>query len=77
MEAYRDLEDHGIRSEEVINTENEIKQALGNINLAFQNLLKDLMQDDLMDLSAEISTLEAMLAQEGLTSGRDFDRSLL
>ena len=77
VEAYRDLEEHGIRSEEVINTENEIKQALGNINLAFGNLLKDLMQDDLMDLSAEISTLEAMLAQEGLTSGRDFDRSLL
>lgn len=77
VEAYRDLEEHGIRSEEVINTENEIKQALGNINLAFGNLLKDLMQDDLMDLSAEISTLEAMLAQEGLTSGLDFDRSLL
>ena len=40
--------------------------ALDNILLAFHNLLDDLMENDYLDLSADISVLQSMLAQEGL-----------
>ncbi len=66
LEAYRKLvhQDTGVESEE--KTEQEILAALDNINLAFHNLLDELMQDDYLDLSADISVLQSMLSQEGL-----------
>lgn len=66
MEAYRELENHGDYGK-VESTKNEIKTALGNINKAFENLFSNLLQNDLMNLSADISALESMLAQEGLS----------
>lgn len=68
-ESYRDLELRQISSQEVENVKKEILDTLDNINLAFQNLYKNLMQKDLMGLSADISALETMLTQEGLIDG--------
>ena len=65
-EAYRDLELRTVETEEVRAAKAEIRQALDNINLAFQNLYANLMQKDLMGLSADISALETMLSQGGL-----------
>lgn len=72
LEAYRDLEQRGLETAEVKATKAEIKSALKNIKLAFENLYADLVKDDLMDLSADISVLEAMLTQEGLMGEEDF-----
>lgn len=66
-EAYRDLDRHNPTDEGVEDSKREIRDALGNITLAFQRLLGNLMQDDLLDLSADIAALETMFAQEGLT----------
>ena len=49
----------------------EILTTLDVINAAFETLLDGLYQDDAMDVSADISVLKTMLAQEGLT-GNDF-----
>lgn len=40
---------------------------LYTINTAFQSLQDNLLKDTAMDVSAEISALETVLAQEGLT----------
>ncbi len=66
LEEYRKLErrNTGVESEQ--KTKEEILGALDNINLAFHNLLDDLMENDYLDLSADISVLQSMLAQEGL-----------
>lgn len=66
LEAYCKLErrNTGVESEQ--KTKEEILSALDNINLAFHNLLDDLMENDYLDLSADISVLQSMLAQEGL-----------
>lgn len=77
MEAYRDLELNGVKTQEVCKTEQEIKSALDNINQAFENLFNDLVQDDLLDLTSDIAALKTMLAQEGLTAGSDFDHRML
>jgi len=66
LEAYREIEHKGIDTAEALNTKEEIRRALDNIILAFENLYADLMKDDLMDLSTDISVLESMLSQEGL-----------
>ena len=67
VEAYHRMETSGVQSQSAENSKAEILQALDNINLAFQNLLHRLMENDFMNLSADISVLETMLAQEGLT----------
>ena len=73
LEAYRKLvrQNTGVESEE--KTEQEILAALDNINLAFHNLLDDLMENDYLDLSSDITVLQSMLAQEGLVD--DFANS--
>ena len=65
-EAYYklDRQNTGVESEQ--KTMQEILSALGNIDLAFHNLLDDLMENEYMDLSADISVLQSMMAQEGL-----------
>ena len=35
--------------------------------MAFENLLDDLFSDTAMDISSDISVLQTLLAQEGLT----------
>ena len=40
---------------------------MDTINIAFENLLDSLFEDDAMDISTDISVLETMFAQEGLT----------
>ena len=65
-EAYQELELRAIETDDIRNTKQEIRDALDNINLAFQNLYANLMQKDLIGLSADISALETMLSQEGL-----------
>lgn len=72
MEAYRDLEQNGVDTPEVRETKQEIQEALDNINQAFQNLFGNLVQDDLLDVSSNISALETMFAQEGLSGDQDF-----
>ena len=52
----------------------EILEALENINRSFQVLFDQLLEDDLLDVSTDISALKAMLAQEGLSGNGLFDK---
>ena len=67
VKAYQKFDEHGAHSDEIIATKLEIKGTLDTINKACQNLLKKLMQADILDVSSDISALETILAQEGLT----------
>ena len=44
-----------------------IEKTLDTLNIAFEKLLDSLFQDTAWDVSSDISVLEMMLAQEGLT----------
>lgn len=68
VETYEQLEKHQMTTASVEESKAEIHSALDNINLAFENLFDRLLENDRMDLSADISVLETMLAQEGLTN---------
>ncbi len=71
VNAYQKFDRHGTSTSEIESTKLEIKGTIGTINKAYQNLLKKLMQADILDVSSDISALETILAQEGLT-GEDF-----
>ena len=49
------------------------RAALDMLNIAFEKLLDGLFRDTAWDVSADISVLQTMLAQEGLTNN-DFRR---
>ncbi len=74
LDTYCDLEEQPINGQNVQNTKQEIEQALDTLNTAFENLLDGLFQEQAWDISSDISVLNTMLAQEGLT-GKDFDQT--
>ncbi|MCD8336615.1 MAG: 5-bromo-4-chloroindolyl phosphate hydrolysis family protein [Lachnospiraceae bacterium] len=67
LDAYCELDDQPIRGQNVENTRAEIESALDTINTAFEKLLDDLYEEQAWDISSDISVLNSMLAQEGLT----------
>ncbi|MCD8014026.1 MAG: 5-bromo-4-chloroindolyl phosphate hydrolysis family protein [Lachnospiraceae bacterium] len=73
LDAYCDLEDQPVAGQNIATTRREIESALDTINTAFEKLLDDLYEEQAWDISSDISVLNSMLAQEGLT-GKDFDR---
>ena len=50
-----------------ISSKIEIEKTIDTLNVAFEKLLDDLFQDTAWDVSSDISVLNTMLAQEGLT----------
>ena len=70
LDSYRSFEKEPIQSENIRKTKQEIEETLDTINNAFETLLNDLFQSTAWDISSDISVLEAMLAQEGLTGNK-------
>ena len=67
LDAYEDLDAQPVQGENIISSKKEIEKTIDTLNVAFEKLLDDLFQDTAWDLSSDISVLETMLAQEGLT----------
>lgn len=67
LEAYEELDAQPVQGENIISSKQEIEKTLDTLNTAFEKLLDDLFQDTAWDLSSDISVLNTMLAQEGLT----------
>ena len=70
LDSYRSFEKEPIQSENIQKTKREIEKTLDTINNAFETLLDDLFQSTAWDISSDISVLETMLAQEGLTGNK-------
>lgn len=68
LAAYRKLDDQPVQGQNIRGSKEEIEKTMDTINIAFENLLDDLFQDMAMDISTDISVLETMFAQEGLTN---------
>ena len=73
LDAYCELDAQPIHGPNVENTKKEIESALDTLNTAFENLLDSLFEETAWDISTDISVLNTMLAQEGLT-GTAFDK---
>lgn len=68
IDAYRMLDQQPIQGENISSSKKEIENTLDTINEAFENLLDSFFKDTAWDISTDISALQMMLAQEGLTN---------
>ena len=73
VRAYREFDAQPVEGGNIAAAKKDIRDALDTINNAFENLLRSLFQNDVLDVSTDITVLETMLAQEGLTDG-DFTK---
>ncbi|MBE6048099.1 MAG: 5-bromo-4-chloroindolyl phosphate hydrolysis protein [Clostridium sp.] len=67
VNSYRELDLQIIQGDNIIKAKLEIEKSIDLINSAFERLLDDLFADVAMDVSSDISVLETLFSQEGLT----------
>ena len=67
LRTYNEVDPQADSSAVAAEIQTDICGILYTINTAFQSLQDNLLKDTAMDVSAEISALETVLAQEGLT----------
>ncbi len=73
LDAYCEMDEQPIQGQNIKSTQKEIENAFDTINTAFENLLDSFFKDTAWDISSDITVLNTMLAQEGLT-GKAFER---
>lgn len=66
LEAYAQMDAQPVGGENIQTAKKEIEATLDTLNVAFEKLLDSLFQKEAWDVSADISVLNTMLAQEGL-----------
>ncbi len=67
LRAYADMDAQPVQGQTITASKQEIEQTLDTLNLAFERLLDSIFQETAMDVSSDISVLQTLLAQEGLT----------
>ena len=67
LKAYADMDAQPVQGETIRASKREIEETLDTLNLAFEKLLDDLFRDTALDVSSDITVLQTLLAQEGLT----------
>jgi len=72
VEKYQQYDQMDPQPANILQAKQDIENTLDTIDTAFNNLLESLYQDDTLDVSTDITVLEKMLEQEGLT-GKKFD----
>lgn len=75
LNTYHEFDRQPVQGENIVQAKNEISTALDTINTAFENLLDSLFEDTAFDVATDISVLETMLAQEGLTGQDSFKKN--
>ena len=66
LNAYKRMDAQGVSGENITGTMEKVERMMGSIVAAFEKLLDSLFGTEAMDISADITVLEQMMAQEGL-----------
>lgn len=67
LNAYADMDAQPVAGETILASKREIEETLDTLNRAFEKLLDTMFKDTAMDISSDITVLQTLLAQEGLT----------
>ncbi len=70
--AYSEFDAQPVQGENITKAKHEIEETLDTINEAFEKLLDSLFESAALDISTDISVMNTMLAQEGLTGDASF-----
>lgn len=73
VNAYKELNDQPVQGDNITSAKNQIEKTIDTINSAFEKLLDDLFGEIALDISTDISVLETLFTQEGLTKN-DFTK---
>ena len=66
LERYDEIEEQKLNSSSSRDFENKVNQMISNIEIAFDNQLNNLYNEEFIDTNAEIKVFEAMLKSDGL-----------
>lgn len=72
VNSYKELAIQSIETENIKKAKEEIEKSIDLINTAFENLFDGLFEEVAMDISSDISVLETLFSQDGLTNN-DFE----
>ena len=72
VEAYEEFDRVNTPGDDIIAAKAEIENTLDTINQAYTELLNNLFQDAVLDVTTDAQVLKTMLAREGLMSEMDF-----
>ena len=72
LENYRNLQKLGTNSEEFKNSETQLIKTIILINEALKTINESLHEEDYMNLSADITTLQSLLKKDGLVESNPF-----
>ena len=67
LNAYEEMDSQPVQGENITSSKREIEETIDTLNIAFEKLLDSVFEDTAMDVSSDISVLNTVLAQEGLT----------
>ena len=67
LTTYELMEEQGVEGENITASKARISQMLDTMDLAFLKQLDALFGDTALDIDTDITVMEGMLAQEGLT----------
>ena len=67
LTAYEQFEEQGVRGENLQSAMRDIENILDHLVSGFERQLDLLFENDVLDISSDISVLESMLAKDGLT----------
>ena len=67
LKAYADMDAQPVQGGNIQNSKREIEATLDTLNTAFEKLLDSIFKTTALDVSSDISVLNTLLAQEGLT----------
>ncbi len=68
VKVYQELDAQPVEGENIRKSKEEIAVTFDTINMAYEKLLDSFFEKSAMDVSSDISVLQTMLAQEGLTT---------
>lgn len=66
VQAYYEFDTQPVQGENIKKGKEEIEETLDQMNHAFGKMFDQLFQDDVLDISSDISVLSTMLAKDGL-----------
>ena len=69
LEAYKSFSGQPVQGKHLDETRAQIEGTVDTVVQAFSNLLDGLMQDDMRDVSADMTVMKYLMEQEGLTGG--------
>jgi 5-bromo-4-chloroindolyl phosphate hydrolysis protein len=67
LNAYADMDAQPVQGANIESAKREIEGTLDTLSRAFEKLLDELFQETALDVSSDITVLQTLLAQEGLT----------